>query len=109
MFFFDHLQYFQFLHAFRVLSNATVGQRLMKTDHGLLGLVPRYAQMGDSLALCQGGRLPLVIRASFRKDDDGKVIKEWKLIGDAYLHGRMDGKLWSQLQESQLLDEIVLV
>lgn len=98
-----------FLNAFRVLSSVGVGRRVIKTDHGMLGLAPRHSQMGDSVVLCQGGKLPLVIRATFRRDSDGKVIKEWKLIGEIYLHGRMDGKLWNQLRASQPLDDIVLV
>ncbi|KAH6665416.1 heterokaryon incompatibility protein-domain-containing protein [Halenospora varia] len=60
------------------------GRTLFRTGRGLVGLSSRHVKTGDAIALFQGGKMPLVIREA----EEGK----WQIVGDAYIHGIMDGK-----------------
>jgi hypothetical protein len=64
------------------------GRRIFRTYKGYIGLGPERVAPGDSVALFEGGRLPLVIRPS----RGGK----WTIIGDCYTHGLMGGELWDE-------------
>ena len=59
-------------------------RRLGRSASSWLCLLPEKAEKGDTIALVQGGRVPLVIRLQ----DDGY----YKYIGEAYIHGKMDGE-----------------
>ena len=52
-----------------------------------MGLAPFTARKGDQIALFGGGTVPYIIRPH----GDPKK-KEWTYIGDAYIHGAMDGE-----------------
>jgi hypothetical protein len=68
-------------------------RRMIRTAGGFIGLAPRLAMEGDHIAICKGGKVPLVLRA---KDE-----KTWELIGDSYIHGVMDGRVWELLVGSE--------
>ncbi|KAH8587069.1 hypothetical protein B0O99DRAFT_642690 [Bisporella sp. PMI_857] len=57
---------------------------LFRTERDYVGISSRWVKEGDSVALFQGGKLPLVIREA----EDGK----WQIVGDAYIHGIMNGE-----------------
>ncbi|KAK4863708.1 hypothetical protein LT330_002486 [Penicillium expansum] len=63
------------------------GRRLGRADNGYLCLVPATAEVGDKVILARGGRVPLVVR-----EDGGTGY--WRLVGEAYVHGIMDGEAW---------------
>lgn len=63
------------------------GRRMVKTQSGLIGMATGDVEVGDSVALFEGGKVPLVVR---EKDQD------YILVGDCYLHGIMDGRAWEQ-------------
>ncbi|KAN0094266.1 HET domain containing protein [Hyaloscypha variabilis] len=65
------------------------GRRLARTQRGRLCLVPAEVEEGDAVVLVKGGRVPLVIRYH-RADQDG--THTWKLVGECYVHGLMDGE-----------------
>lgn len=69
--------------AFKHVATPMAYRRMIRTEKGYIGLAPRLAKPGDWIALCKGGRLPLVVRP---KDED------WELIGDAYIHGLVNGE-----------------
>lgn len=64
-----------------------------------LGLAPMDAEVGDRIALLEGGNVPYILRQKPGQEN------EWLIIGDAYVHGIMDGEGWNR---DQLVD-IVLV
>ena len=64
------------------------GRRLARTEKGYLALVPAHAGVGDSIALCKGGKTPLVLKPS--------VAGSWELVGDAYVHGIMNGEAFDE-------------
>ncbi|KIN00196.1 hypothetical protein OIDMADRAFT_145702 [Oidiodendron maius Zn] len=64
------------------------GRRLVKTKAGYLGLGPEEARPGDVIALVKGAKVPLVLRSS-------SSSLCWELVGDAYVHGMMQGELFN--------------
>lgn len=76
-------------------------------DIEYIGLVPGLCQVGDALVVCQGVKVPLVLReragGSGAGDGEGEKRREgdrgrmkWELIGDAYVHGAMKGEVWNE-------------
>jgi hypothetical protein len=64
-------------------------RRMIRTRKGYIGLAPRYAQTGDWIVVCKGGKAPLVVRS----DDKGNY---WQLVGESYVHGIMKGEMWDE-------------
>jgi hypothetical protein len=54
----------------------------------LVGLVPQSAKMGDNLCILYGCSVPVVLR----KLSGPNTSICWRLVGDAYVHGIMDGE-----------------
>jgi hypothetical protein len=73
-----------------------------------LGLVPGISALNDSLFMIEGVRTPLVLRSKGMTQilvedkgrEDGRKIEKtvmlWEFIGDCYVHGLMDGKVWDR-------------
>ncbi|KAF2818752.1 HET-domain-containing protein [Ophiobolus disseminans] len=60
-------------------------RRMARSQKGYVGLVPRLTREGDWIVVCEGGKLPLVVR---------REGEEWVLVGEAYVHGVMGGEAW---------------
>jgi hypothetical protein len=73
-----------------LISTSISMRRLMVADDGRIGLAPMDAQVGDSVVLLEGGRVPYILRQSRQ---DSKSM--YDLVGDAYVHGIMDGEEWT--------------
>lgn len=61
----------------------TCGRKFCITENGYMGLVPEVAEVGDQLLVVRGTRYLLVMHGY----EEG-----YRLLGDAYVHGLMDGK-----------------
>jgi starch phosphorylase len=61
----------------------TQGRQFAVTASGLMGWVPVAARVGDNIGLFAGCRVPFVMRA---------FQEGYKIVGDAYVHGVMDGE-----------------
>jgi heterokaryon incompatibility protein (HET) len=83
-------------------------RRVFKTQQGLIGLAPRFAQSGDFVVICQGGKVPLVIRPKFNYEQGQSETGDWEFIGESYVHGAMDGKVWEVLEGTREAREFVL-
>jgi hypothetical protein len=66
------------------LSNTCLGRRLAHTFKGLIGVVPAAAAIGDIVTIISHSSVPLVLRHV----SDSR----YKLVGECYIHGIMDGK-----------------
>ncbi len=66
------------------LFAAQNNRQLFTTMDGRLGIAPRSARAGDQIWIVGGASLPLIVRAGEGQDS--------KLIGDAYVHGWMQGQ-----------------
>ena len=56
-----------------------------KTEKGYVGISSRHVTAGDAVALFEGGKVPLVIH---EEEEEGL----WRIRGDAYIHGIMNGE-----------------
>jgi hypothetical protein len=59
-------------------------RRFVITKHGRLGWCPHTCQEGDVISVLAGGRVPFVLRKCGEN--------QYQLVGDAYIHGIMDGE-----------------
>jgi hypothetical protein len=84
----------------QVYHSANMRRLLISDNDRWLGLAPMDAQVGDRIVLLGGGKVPYILRPK-----DGTETGCYELIGDAYVHGIMDGEAWNP----ELLEEIVLV
>jgi Heterokaryon incompatibility protein (HET) len=71
------------LSYFHMVCSAVRGRAFFTTYRGIFGIGPEDIQQGDMVVILYGTRTPLILR---RVDD------KWRLIGDAYIHGLMDGE-----------------
>jgi hypothetical protein len=63
------------------------------TERGYVAMVPDVSTVGDTICFLYGAPVPCVLREAERKhgSSDGNK-KQYKLVGDAYVHGIMDGE-----------------
>jgi hypothetical protein len=77
---------------------AARGRVIMLTSGGYIGLVPYGTREGDIIGILLGGGAPVVLRPA-GCDLHGL---QYKLIGEAYVHGWMDGEMVREvLQDSR--------
>jgi hypothetical protein len=78
-----------------VLNNA-----FFITKSGYLGIGPPDTQLGDQVWIFHGGKVPFVMRSATEYGDSyghDKLL----LVGDAYVHGIMDGEAARQEHETR--------
>ena len=64
-------------------------RRMARTDTDLLALVPGSTVKGDKVMLLRGGKMAYILRD--RGNPNGQ---KWEMLGEAYVHGIMDGEMW---------------
>jgi hypothetical protein len=74
------------------------------TDRHFVGLIPQNARVGDQICILYGCSVPVVLRKY--KALDGNFY--WRLVGDAYVHGVMDGELFEQAPEELIASNEVV-
>lgn len=77
-------------------TNPCEYRRMGKTASGLVGFFPGGARQGDSVALLKGGRVAFILRRC-----PGREI--WELVGEAYVHGIMEGEAWDSTKCGKIL------
>lgn len=70
-----------FMHVFSCVS---AGRRFAITKGGRLAWCPGPCQKGDTVAVLAGGTVPFILRKASNS--------QHRLLGDAYVHGIMDGE-----------------
>lgn len=63
-------------------------RRPFRTNSGRLAIGPDHARKGDSVWIFPGADVPFVLRGV----DSGW----WKIVGEAYVHGIMDGEMMAR-------------
>jgi hypothetical protein len=85
---------------FRVVAT---GRRFAMTERGYMGWCPENCAPGDLVTIFEGGPVPIVLRPA--AGDDQYVV-----VGDAYIHGIMDGEAFEMTADSEpVVEDIVLV
>ena len=94
----------------RSIQAATNGRSMFRTEAGRLGLCLPESQVGDEIWVIHGGRVPFVLRSgdvSTAKDLPGDIMRFHNFIGEAHLHGIMDGEAMSRSNSS--VEEVLLM
>lgn len=85
----------QTLEYLRIVRNTVWNRRVFKAalDDGSvrIGLIPKQAEVGDQICILWGCSVPVVLRAN----DDDKYGQSWTLIGEAFVHGLMNGEAFT--------------
>lgn len=68
------------------------GRRLFRTKTGWFGISNQNLQNGDSVWILAGAETPFLLRR--RSEND------WLMIGDAYIHGAMEGEATEKLPDT---------
>jgi hypothetical protein len=87
---------------FQISAKAGHGSSLFVTEKGCLGIASVTLEVGDEAWALAGGHVPLILRPT------GASGNEFQLVGEAYIHGVMQGEAVSNVQEGDL-GEVVLV
>jgi hypothetical protein len=87
---------------FQISAKAGHGSSLFVTEKGYLGMASVTLEVGDEAWALAGGHVPLILRPTGTSGD------EFQLVGEAYIHGVMQGEAVSDVQEGDLR-EVVLV
>jgi hypothetical protein len=61
-----------------------VNRRIVRTTQNYIGIASAQVQVGDYIALFNGGKMPFVIREA--------QSGAWQIISDVYVHGIMNGE-----------------
>lgn len=77
------------------------GRSFFVTEKGYFGLGPHILRRGDVCHILKGARVPFMLR----KADEGA----YKLVGEAYVHGIMNGELVVNPDDEEQWSSIILV
>lgn len=86
---------------FQILVRA-MGRLLFVTERGDLGMGPTVLEAGDEVWILPGADVPLILRRSASSGE------EYRLVGEAYVHGIMQGEAVAGVQEKDL-KKVILV
>jgi hypothetical protein len=69
-------------------------RRFIRSTRGYIGLASTNVQLGDKIALLEGGAVPFIVR--IKEDAAVRDHTKAELIGEAYVHGIMSGNEWDE-------------
>ncbi|KAI9695329.1 MAG: hypothetical protein M1820_008681 [Bogoriella megaspora] len=85
---------------YKLYGSVCAGRKFIVTENARFGFAPERCQPGDLVAILAGGTVPFVLRPEFV---DGSPPKQWyRLIGDSYIHGIMDGEAFDENKLSSI-------
>jgi hypothetical protein len=76
------------------------GRYFFVTKRGKIGIGPRNMELGDSVCSLFGCSVPFIIRPATE-------IGRYRLLGDAYVHGIMDGELFEKVENGDSFRPVV--
>lgn len=84
------------------LHKAIARRKFFVSQKGYMGFAPLGTKPGDRICVLAGGRAPLIVRAA--PENDGKASDRFvcRLLGDAYVHGLMDGEAMKLVDDGVL-------
>jgi hypothetical protein len=96
-----------------LLPTCAFTRRLCITEHGYIGMVPPLTVgrdekgEGDVICLIRGAHVPFVLRPVPTGDPRSKAPrkKRFQLVGEAYIHGIMDGEM-AKWEEENLVEDL---
>lgn len=84
------------------------GRRYFLTTGGYMGIGPTAMKVGDVVCVARGASVPLILRERRTFVGDGVIQAfnahyERRLVGEAYVHGIMDGEAYDESQLEEIL------
>lgn len=74
-------------------DRVNLGRRLVTTQRGHVGMAHETVERADVVAILLGCSTPMVLRpVDGDGDGDSSKPRRWKVMGDCYLHGIMNGE-----------------
>lgn len=97
----------QHIHDFLVTVREIIWNRrtfaaTLKNSRMVVGLMPPLAKLGDHICVLYGCSVPVVLRKMSSAEDSHA---HWQLIGDAYVHGIMNGETMRDSANTPIHDE----
>ncbi|KAM5353828.1 hypothetical protein ACJ41O_000478 [Fusarium nematophilum] len=83
------------------MHHASWGRRFFVTKKGYMGIAHPGARAGDAVALFSGGRVPFIVRGV---SGNSEAREYYRIVGEAYVHGVMDGELLDLLSEKDWVE-----
>ncbi|KAJ9659517.1 hypothetical protein H2198_003092 [Neophaeococcomyces mojaviensis] len=77
-------------------------RRLLITQEHYMGLFPRKARSGDLIVVFFGSKVPFVVRPIEGAQARTSSLSCYELVGECYVHGRMDGSVIEELDNGSL-------
>ena len=90
-------------------KTCTHRQRFFVSNKGYIGLVPPATELGDQIFIFLGGKTPYVIRPQKEASGNDKSPTEYHFIGEAYVHGLMDGEVMTMIEKGNVRFQDVLL
>jgi len=97
----------------RAMQTSTIRRSFFTTHNGMRGLGPMSMRNGDFIYVLPGGKTPFVLRstvAHYGFSSSGYMKKAFRLVGDCFLYGAMDGEFGfpenSALEKGSLPDDL---
>lgn len=87
-----------FVDLYESLVGMMENQTFFITKSGYIGIGPPYTSPGDQVWVFKGGNVPFVMRDA---SAEGKDQPQLTLVGDAYVHGIMDGEAMDNQSQMQ--------
>ncbi|XPS79540.1 hypothetical protein M3J09_011521 [Ascochyta lentis] len=76
--------------------------------NGFYLLTRRFAEVGDVIAVLDGGKVPVILR-NVKSDGAGKLEQAYEFVCIAYVHGIMDGEVEEAVARGWLQKEEILL
>jgi hypothetical protein len=84
------------------MRKVKTGRRMFRRKEHLLSMGPKSTQKGDEVWIIVDARVPFVLRVV----EDGKVLKRYSLVGEAFVLGYMNREV---LQEKRKVEAVGLI
>ncbi|KAK0669287.1 heterokaryon incompatibility protein-domain-containing protein [Cercophora samala] len=78
---------------YRNVLMSLYGSRAFISNKGYVGLCPGTADLEDTIFIPSGSHCPYIIRKQAVPASASNAEERWTLLGEAYVHGIMDGEL----------------
>ena len=95
-------------HEFLLRVQSIVWNRrlILTQEHSFIGLAPGETQKGDVVAILYGCSVPVILR---QISDTKNQEVEYKMIGECYIDGMMDGQALDLKDEKGLFEETLVI
>ncbi|KAJ9161929.1 HET-domain-containing protein [Coniochaeta hoffmannii] len=82
------------------------GRVMVVTEEGRLGLASHCSRQGDVCCVFDGGSVPFLLRPFHGHDKGVQTTGDYKLVGEAYVHGVMQGEAVGLLERGQAIERV---